>query len=387
MFHRVPCFVCACLLIVSVTLAGSHEASYGVRVTSGVESNPLLVATGDASGAFGEIRVDGLVSRDLTASAAVFIDGNIRGRMYGGSTSDAGRESGAIRVGTLLAPLGEGNNRLLLSMGGRFSAYRGTFTDRETGEVYRTPVTPATDPASWVAVPDRLNHDAAGAFLDARWRQSPALSFFLKTALDRTSYTEDYAENTGLSPLDYRTFTVQPGVSFRLSGAATLGLSVAWTDLDYDARPALDRTGSEVPDVTRNYRYAQYRVSIRLEPARRWDVDIGLASTGRDDTYAGYYDNATHAAYVATDRAIGPKGFLRFHASVRDVDYDYATVSGEPDSQVLGHDERRLVGRFERVLGAGTRWFVEGGIERSDSKDPVFAYDQDWVLGGIQLRR
>ena len=78
---------------------------------------------------------------------------------------------------------------------------------------------------------------------------------------------------------------------------------------------------------------------------------------------------------------------LRFYATLRDVDYDQATVTGDPIDPIRSSQEQRYAARFTRSFGERLRWYFEGGTQRTDSQDPVFAYDRDWVLTGIQYGR
>jgi hypothetical protein len=368
--------------------AGDTETSWGVGLTAGYDSNPLLVARDGPSGAFSQLRLDGGLTRYLgeTSSSALFMDGHAVTRTDESPTSDAGYDSGRARVGAAFSPRW-GGRRLMISAGGRAFAYDGTFTDRATGEVYEAGVVPPTDPPTTVAIPDRIDFESVGAFLNLRWKQSRRLKWSVETEWDRVDYVEDYGDTTDLDPLDYRAFTVRPGASFRLGDVATLGLQVALTDLDYDDRPALDKSGAEVPGTTRTYRYTQYRLSLGVVPAERWHLDVFLASGGRDDTFADYYDSVSRSGLVSLARALGRSSNLRLVASVRDVEYDHATVSGDPVDEIRARDERSFAGRFDRGFGPHLRWYVEGGREDSDSRDPVFSYDRDWMLTGIHYGR
>jgi hypothetical protein len=372
----------------SPAVAGETESTFGVGVVAGFDSNPLLVSDDGPSGAFAQLRLDGGVTRYVGAgsAAAFFLDGHVATRADEGRTSDAGHDGGDLRLGVALSP-GFAGHRLVVSTGGRLAAYRGTFTDRATGRVYEAAVAPPTDPPSTMPIPDRLDFDSSGAFLNLRWKQGPRLTWSLETSWDHTDYVEDYEHDTDLDPLDYRSLTVRPGASLRLGDLASLALRVALTDLDYDDRPALDEAGTEVPGTTRTYHYAQYQLLLQVKPAEPWSLHVALGAGGRDDEYAGYYDSVSRSGSIALGRHFGRKSQLRLVASLRDVEYDHATVSGDPADDIRGSDEQRFAGRFTRTIGEHLRWFVEGGTRQTDGRDPVFAYDRDWVITGFRYGR
>jgi len=380
--------VFALVAALSTALAGETEATYGVGVVAGFDSNPLLVSDDGPSGGFTQLRLDGGLTRYVGAgsAAAFFLDGHATRRIDESRTSDAGHDGANLRLGAALSP-GFAGHRLAVSTGGRLAAYRGTFTDRATGRVYEAAVAPPTDPPSTRPIPGRLDFDSAGAFLNLRWKQGRRVTWSVATAWDRTKYVDDYAGSTDLDPLDHRSVTIRPGTSFRFGDLATLAFHVALTDLDYDDRPALDEAGAKVPGTTRTYHYARYQLHLQVKPAEPWSLHVGLAAGGRDDDYAGYYDSVSRSGSVALGRYFGRKSRLQLTASLRDVEYDHATVSGDPTDEIRGSDERYFAGRFTRTIGEHLRWYVEGGAQQTDSRDPVFAYDRDWVLTGIRFGR
>ncbi len=366
--------------------AGTTETGYGLGLDSGFDSNPLLVRGDGPSGTFVNLRLDGGVTQYLGSgsTAALFIDGRVALREDESRTADAGHDSGDARAGVVLAPSGR---RLLVSLGGRASMYRGTFTDRETGAVYTTAVVPATDPPSTLPIPERLDFDGAGAFLNLRLKASRRSSVSLEAALDRADYVEDYGALTGLDSLDYRSLTLRPGARLQLGDAATLGLGIALTDLEYDDRLALDRNGAEVQGTRRTYHYSQYELALRVKPSAPWNLDLGLTAGERQDTHAGYYDSASATGYVGVDRSLGASSKIRAVASVRTLEYDHATVTGDPLDDLQASDEQRYLARFSREFGQRWSWHVEGGTVRADSRDPAFAYDRDWMLTGFRFGR
>lgn len=373
-------------ILATATIAAEDDLGYGVRLTTGFETNPLRVTGAGPNGIFTDLLLDGRYRHEFGPRVEFFADADAWQRLYESGAADADYGGGAVRTGVALQPTSAGWDRLTLTAGGFYSLYRATYTDRATGEVFEVSGAPAASPST-VSIPDRLDYDGSGLFVDAVWNQNRRLRLFLKTAFDRFDYVEDYTGTTELDPLDYRSTRVEPGISWLVSQVVRLKFSVRWTDVDYDERPALDKNGLEVPDVDREYRYGQLRLSLRVTPTDRWKIYFGVGGSDRNDTYAGYYDYGSRWSYVAVDRILRDHGRIRLYGSLRDVDYDNATVTGEPEGTVLGNDVQRLLARYERGFRERLSLFVEGGMQRTDSKDPIYAYDTDWVLTGIQFRR
>jgi hypothetical protein len=385
MDRRILAVAAVAVLSIAGAMGGETRTGYGVTLVSGYDSNPLRVSkeASGPDGTFGQVRLEGQVTHTAASSLTLFADGQAHGRFHGSGTSDADFSSGTVRMGLALSPASL--RRLVIGAGGRYTAYRTTYVDRADGEVYE--VSSILDPSVTTPIGDRLDHDAAEYFFNLRWKQNEKLKLFLDTRLEETNYVEDYTATTYLEPLDSRATTVEPGASLQLHRAARLIFSVAFTDLDYTEQSALDADGFRVQDETRSYEYTQYRLTLRVTPSDRWNVWAGARSSDRNDRYAGYYDYGSVSSYVSVDRMIGEKAKIRLYTSLSDLNYDNATVSGDLDGQTLDNEVRTVLTRYERDLRERSRWFVEGGLRRADSRDPDFAYDSDWVLGGIRFWR
>ena len=88
---------------------------------------------------------------------------------------------------------------------------------------------------------------------------------------------------------------------------------------------------------------------------------------------------------MSVDRELGANSRLRFFASLRELDFDHATVTGDPADGIRGSDERSYVARWSRSFGERLSWYMEGGAEQTESQDPGFSYDRNWVLSGIRF--
>lgn len=368
--------------------AGESEIGYGGDWTLGYETNPLLVSDDGPNGGYTQLRLSGNLTHYLGSgeSAAFFLTGNAASRIDESETSSAGHDSANLRSGFALSP-GFASRRLVISVGGRFSAYRGTFIDRTDGEIYTAGVVPATDPESSISIGERLDYDLAGTFLNLRVKQSPRLSWFLNSSFDRVDYVADYTAQTDLDPLDFSSLALTPGVRIGFGQVTTLQFSVARTELDYDARPALDRDGFQVAGTTREYEFTEFQASLSVQPAARTRFSLGASAGGRDDTYAGYYDSSDGAGSLSFEHSFGERSRLSAYTSIREVEYDHATVSGDPTDLVRSSDERRHAARYTHRFGDRFEWYVEGGADRTDSPDPIFAYEREWILTGMHFER
>ena len=384
----VPIGLSLLAMAVAPAAAGKTDTSFGVDLAVGFDTNPLrIMADGPEApdGAFTQLRLNGGVVQYVGSGSttAFFVDGWAATRLDESATEDAGIDSGLLRAGLALSPPFAGH-RFVITAGGQFAAHRATFTDRATGLVYDAVIDPPTVPSTTIPIPERLDYDSAGAFLNLRWKQNTRWSFYLETSTNDTDYVEAYQTNTALERLDYGSVTFRPGMTVKLAEVATLSLSAGFTDLEYDYRPALDAAGDPVPGTRRSYEYTQYAATVKVDPVGPWSLNVGLTAGGRDDVQAGYYDSASGSGLLAVGRELGERNRLRFYATLRDVDYDQATVTGDPADPIRSSQEQRYAARFTHSFGERLRWYVEGGTQRTDSRDPVFAYDRDWVYIGIQ---
>ena len=367
--------------------AGETELDYGVTVMAGHDSNPLEVSTeaDDQPGAgFGHLKLDGSVSHTFKRSFTLFADGDAVGRFHSGE-SDADFSNLGARAGMAYSP--NAAPRFLVGFGGRYSQFRTTYIDRATGEIYDVLREDAQSIEDTVEIPDRLDNDASELFLNLRWKQNSRLRFFLDTRLRDVGYVEDYAEETTLEPLDFSALSLEPGVSASVHDAVRVIFSVTWTDLDYDERSAIDSDGFRVPDETRSYEYTTYRLTVRARPGTGWNLSVGARVADRSDVYAGYYDYGSMSSYVSLERELGEANRVRFAVSYSDLEYDDATVTGDPQESTLDEKQVAYLTRFERSFHQRSRWFVEGGIRETDSRDPDFTFDGEWFLVGVELRR
>jgi hypothetical protein len=372
--------------LASVVLGGETRFDYGVSAALGFETNPLRVSDDGANGAFTQLALDGSATRIFGPTVALFANGNLQGRFHESAVSDADLGFGGLRAGVGYAPRRFGGGRLALAAGGILSASRSTFIDRQSGSIYEVEGRSGSSPPPLVPIPGRFDANDYGAFLNTRWTQSRTVQWFLDLGWRRSHYINDYSATTELAPLDHRLLSVEPGVNLQLGPILNLGLSVALTDLDYDARPALDEAGNEVAGTKRNYRHATFRSTFSIAPGPRWNLRLGLRVGDRQDLYAGYYDYESRSVFTSVDRELGSRSLLRLVAAWNDLQYDNATV---PDATDLfrGTEARTLHLRYEYRIGKQLLWFADVGDRSTDSDDFVFAYDQNWVLSGIQFRR
>ena len=374
-------------LTLSGDIAAKTEVDVGLTLAFGYDSNPLRVSVDGAGGGFLDARLDSRLDVALGRGVEFFLDADGLKRFHGSDLSNGDYQRADLQVGLAVSPIRMGRTRLSIALGGLHELRRSTFTDRLTADVYEVPTDPPTVPATMTPIPERFDSNTTGAFLDLRLRPSRRLRLFLETRLEKSNYPEDYSPTTSLEPLDNRSVTLEPGFLYRVNGLLAFQVSLALTDLDFKEKPALDGSGNEVPGTSREYRYADYRVRVRLSPTQQWRVSLGLSSSDREDTFAGYYNFDAWTSFVSMDRRVGKNTRFQAYASLRMLDYDAAVVPGDPNGEIRGNEVFRLIGRFDRKLREHVGLFVEGGTQRTDSRDPIFAYDRDWVLTGIRIRR
>jgi hypothetical protein len=366
--------IVSCAGAVAVGGEPASEHGFGITLLTGYETNPQQQTDDGASAVLGQLGVDGFYRRAVTDRLTLFADGTARDRRHESAADGADTASLDARAGASLAPLA----RLRLLAGAEHSLYRATFLDRETGEVYEVDATP---------IPGRLDHDATGLFVNARWQHDRRWLFFLDTSLDEVRYVDDYAETTDLEPLDYRALRLEPGVSFAVTDTVQVLVSAGLTDLDYDEQSALDAEGDRVEGTRRSYRSTLLRARAKLEPWTRWKLYVGTSTSDRDDLHAGYYDYGAWSSYASVDRELGERGTLRLFTSRMQLDYANATVSADPEGPTRDSEISRLLARYEHDLLEPVGVFVELGSEQADSRDAAYSYDSDWLMAGIRYRR
>ena len=371
------------LLAAGTAAAAQRNADLQMGLTGGYDSNPLELSEGDEAGLFSQLALEGAL--DVEWNHRVSLYGEMAGvaRVYEHEVAGAEYGWADVRAGVAVVAVRRGQMRFTVAAGGSLGVSRATFIDPATGEV----VLMGPDPNTIVPIPDRYDYDSRGVFLDLRWRLNAKLLLFLDSQLQRRAFTESYAEvPTLLQSLDDVTRTLEPGLRWQVGDRVSIDASAQWSERDYDELAALDQDGLEVAGTRREYRYTRYRVGVTVDPLSPWDVSVGAEGSGRDDTFAGYYDHLGAGAFVSAGYALGEKTRFRLHASQRGVRYDNALVDSDPDGPRRAGDLTRIVGRAERDLIRQLTLTIEAGTSRSDNKDPLYVYDRSWIQTGIRWK-
>jgi len=377
-------------LAIPAAVAGARtRASLAASLAYGFDDNPLLLADSAAAGSFAELTLGGSVDLALTPHVHGFLSGSGRVRNHESSLADADVASGDLRLGFRLTPNPWAFRGVVVSVGGLYGVRRATFIDRATGDVYEIERDPSTSPATTVDIPDRFDVNTLGAFLDVGFKLSERVRLRVNALLERAEYVENYAADTALQALDYRALTVEPGLFVKLHPRVAAGLSLVLTELGYDDQPALDGSGQAVADTTRQYDYRDLRLTLRVAPAARWSLEAGFRGGRRQDAFAGFYDFDSRVGYLTVSHQLLPRTRLQLHASSRELDYDHAEVAGSVEGELRASEVRRIVGRVDwRFRGRPELgWFGEGGSQRTNNTDSIYAYERAWVQTGMTYRR
>lgn len=366
--------------------AAKVETGAGLDLVAGYDSNPLMMAGDGPGGAFGQASFNAGLNVGAGRKGSFFFNAAGLDRRYESETTDGDYRRADMRTGVLMPRIRAGRTRISLTAGLLYEIRRSTYTDRLTGGIYEI-VTDPNPPATTAFIPHRFDTDTAGAFFDLSWRFNRRLRVFLGTRLEQTDYVEDYDDITTLDPLDFRALHVEPGAQVRVNDLLSIVASVTWSDLDFDRQFALDAGGAEVVDTTREYHYMRYRLQFLMTPGRRWHVNAGVIAADRQDTWAGYYDFDALTGFISALRTFGDRNRLQLFASGRRLDYENATVLGDPNAVTRGSDLRRFAARFDHVLNRHLGLFAEGVVLRTNSEDPIFTYDQDTALVGVSIRK
>ena len=377
----VPILLGLALVSVCAGAVCASDAAFelGVDVALGYDSNPLrLNAAGLQRGsAFTELTLQGGVGLPLSRRVDATLDGRVTTRLHESLADHGDREDLDLTAALEIRPNPRSRRRLLLRVGAGLGIARSTFTDRTTGEIYQV----ASQP-----IPGRFDADTAGAFVDARWRVHRRVRVSLAARLDEARYPDDYSTSTNLLALDYDAFSLRPGIQLQIGGKVVLSFDAVLSDVDYDAQPALDGAGQEIAATLREYRYANYSMTVRWVPSPRWNLRLGVVDGTRDDTYAGYYDFGSSTLFASLDHRPSRRDRFQVYATTRHLDYSAAPVPGGVNGEFRGNDVNRFLARYDRTFGRQLGGFVVAGTQYTVSADPIFSYDRDWFETGLRYR-
>ncbi len=386
---RLPAWGALLLLVLAAPPplnAATVRTSLQARASAGYDSNPLRLRDAGPGGTFGELRLSTGAGVVVNPRLAFLVDAGAVTRRHDGEAAHANMDTWDLRAGLRLAPIRGQRHRLQVDAGATYEGRRLTFTDRATGAPYVITEDPNANPPLTRAIGERLDADATGAYLDLRWTLGPRLALFARSLLQHEDYREDYRDSQVLDSLDNRRVSVTPGAEIALAGDARLSVSYTHTELDYDERPARDASGGSAPEPA-SYRFSGWQTSLTLQPARRWRAGFGLAATDRNDRFAGYYSYADRAAFGWISREAGNRGRWLLFATRRDLAYDRATVTSDPDGELRGSDLLRALGRYEHKMTSRLSLLAEAGTQSVDNPDPLFAYDRSWAMVGMKYKQ
>jgi len=376
---RVGLVLLPAILILGLHARAGTETGYGVSVVAGADTNPTLAAESGDDGALAAVVLDGAVYHTVGEKVELFVDGVVRSRLHSSEVRPADRDEAKLQAGLAFAP----TPRSSLAFGALYQVYRGTYVDRATGEPYTYVAQPLGET---VSLADRLDHDTAEIFADAQLRGPGRATFGLRAESRDADYVEDYEARENVWSLDYRSVSVEPRVGLVVVGNVWLWVSVAVADIDYADLPAVDADGLPVPGTSRSYRSTRLRAATRVD-TNGWIWSVGAAAGAQDDSDAGYYDSSSSTVFASLSKDLRDGGRLRLFSSFDDVRYDSAIVPSPEERIVRGDELARLQAHYDRRLVRSLRWFTEGGVERADSRDPIYEYDRTWVMAGLELRR
>ena len=390
MLSRTNAAAAVAVALFATSLVGAEisgdERHVTVRLSAGTESNPLRVQGDGPGAAFGEIALDAAAEGIWAPAVGWFVDADAVSRSHAGELSDADSTRAAARLGLELTPRPAAARRFMLAVGADFDRRRSTLTDRVDGRIYEVARVPATDPPTTVELGDRYDSNSGGLFLDARFSVRPRLRLSFQTRVDKVDYTREYLDDAGLESLDYRSWSVEPGLLVALTAQAALKVSWVRSGLDYDEQPALDSSGAALSGETRRFDQSDLRMSLVWNPASRWSVQAGARGGGRDDLAAGYYDFDSWVGYASVERRPDWRRRYRLLASVSRLDYDRAVVADSTTEETRGSRVQLVSAYYEFDLRERIGLRFEAGAQRTDSRDAEFTHDREWATIGVEFR-
>lgn len=373
------------IAVLGVASAGSSRAAesdapfeFAVSLAAGYDSNPLRLSGREAGAAFSELRGAAGGRLELGAHATAFATGSVSARFHDHSAQGADASYGDLRTGLRWSRRADAVRRFDLAVGGRVTASRSTFTDRLSGEIYSY---------GGAAIGDRFDANTTGGFAELRWIPQRRVRLQLGAEYERRNYVNDYTAVGGLDSLDSSAWSATPRVRFLVSDAVALEAGADWSSRAYESLPAVDATGTPIAGSVRREHGIAWRLSVEARPSARWDLSAGAVAAGRQDLGSGYYDSDGTSAFVLAGLKAGMKNRIQLSVSEQTLDYAHATVANDPNAPVLGSDVLRVLGRFERTLRSSMAFTVEAGVQRTNSVDPLYAYDRDWIQTAFRYKR
>jgi len=370
--HRC-CLLLCCVLAAGGVLAGEAEWNHEVGLNTGYDSNPLKLPDNEKGGGFTEAAFDGGLDFEYSRRNAFHLDLEAKTRRHGSSLSDADRTTAGLAAGFELTPYVKDFSALQLDVGTRLAVRRGTFTSRQSGQVFEVDDGGGT----FVAIPDRFDYNRMETFANLEWRLNLRTQLFLDSEYTFKDYVEDYHGIATVESLDYDGLTFRPGARFDATSMLNVELSAIRTDREYDERTSVDTTGTSVPGTLREYVYTGFDAKLRLRPENRWRWTFALQTLDREDTWAGYYDYTSWTARVWTRFRISSRDRLILSTSLSDREYDNSTVNSELNGELRSSETLRLRAAFTRKLTRRFDVTVEAGLRSVDNPNALYEYDRD----------
>ena len=136
MLPRLIAVLAALALAPAGIRAGDVDFDFKLELAAGVDSNPLLMAADERSGAGARLNVAAKTNVDLARRSLFFAEVEATSWRFAGDVSNGDRLQGKLGVGVAVTPYEQGPRRLTVAFGGRYLMRRMTHTDRLTGDVF-----------------------------------------------------------------------------------------------------------------------------------------------------------------------------------------------------------------------------------------------------------
>jgi len=254
-----------------------------------------------------------------------------------------------------------------------------TYVSRSTGLVAQN---------SGVEIGDRF--DSGRTTLDAHL----AVPFSRHTrglvgaGITNKDYRNDY-ESLGLDRLDYRAYSLEPGVAFQGRGHE-LELSVPFTSRRYRDRRASDLLGTDIPGSNLEYRYvgldARYEYAISPGHALKVRADF----RDRSDNEQGYGDSTTTEIGLGWTSRVANSARYSLEATWSSREYDRIPAGSQQlNEEAVQREGYSLVAQYSNLMPGlkvyDVRLFTEArwSSYRNDSND-LFSYDGYQALVGLR---
>lgn len=364
-------FVVAAALFSSVMVAAG-DVEIGAFV--GYDNNPYRLTKNQEASIYSEVFASGDASTGTLKTGKWQASGSINQLFYGSDGEYADRTKLKLRGKFSKKHIKLSGDRLDLAV--EYSLSDSTYVERSTGLL-----------ADFSGFNTEDRYDATTVTLKNRYRRpvSDAIEIGLRVNYKTKDY-EDY-EPIGLYSLDYKQLMLQPGVAIDINERSTLAVDLIISLRDYDSRLAKDEFGDNIGNKELSYDYLGFKADYDVELSDLMALSFSYKHVNRTDNGGGYYDQSKDKLKLALQIKPDDRQSIDVSVAKSDTNFDkppFALDLDEENRETKGYQyaieyEYRIGERIKQP----THFVFKLLVEDYEDSDPVYSYDRNRILAGI----